>query len=188
MADYQNRTLRKYAADVAAKIAAPGGGSASALTACLGASLVSMVIRYTIGKSAYARYDNDLRKMLIVSEKLREQFMNLVDRDVVAYQSKNMREALRIPFMICRLSFDGIQLCRSLVTKGNKNLISDVAVAAVLLEASFASSSYTVAVNLKFLGDYKRAVAMNKELKQKARVVSAIRKKTEERVGKIIRG
>lgn len=188
MADYQNQSLRKYAADLAAKVAAPGGGSASALTACLGVSLVSMVIQYTLGKPAYAKYDDDLKKMLRVSEKLREEFMSLVDLDVEAYQSRNMRDALNIPFVICRLSFEGIKLCRPLVTRGNKNLISDVAVAAVLLEAAFTSSSYNVAINLKTLGDHKLTVAMNKELKQKVRVVSAIRHKTEADVGKIIRG
>ncbi len=188
MADYQNRSLRTYAAAVAARVAAPGGGSVSALTACLGVSLLSMVIEYTVGKSAYARYEKDLKKMLRVSEKIREQCMKLVDKDVEAYQSKDMRAALRVPLMVCRLSFEGMHVCRPLVTKGNKNLISDVAVAAILLEAAFASSVHNVAINLRMIADRSLAASIHKELKQKARVVCLIRKKTEADVGKIIRG
>ena len=57
--------------------------------------------------------------------------------------------------MVCRLCFEGIRLCPPLVTKGNVNLISDVAVAAILLEAAFSSAYYNVEINLKSLGDKK---------------------------------
>ncbi|MBU3958799.1 MAG: cyclodeaminase/cyclohydrolase family protein, partial [Candidatus Omnitrophica bacterium] len=121
------------------------------------------------------------------SEKLREQFLNLVDLDVVAYKSKNIRDALDVPFMACRLCFEGIKLCPPLIKKGNINLISDVAVAAVLLESAFTAAYFNVEINLKSLGEKKLTSSVRKELERKAKLIKKIRKQTEVEVGKIIR-
>ncbi len=185
---YRYGSLDKYLDDLAAKLPAPGGGSAAALTAALGASLISMVVNFTIGKPKYARFEKELKTILEKSEKLRQEFLRLVDLDVVAYESKNIRDTLDVPFMVCRLCSEGIRLCPPLVTKGNVNLISDVAVAAILLEAAFSSAYYNVEINLKSLGNKKLTKAIRKELTQKDKSIKRIRQETEEKVGKIIRG
>src|SRR3989338_5241017 len=102
---YQEESLKKYIEDLAAKLPAPGGGSAAAFTAAMGASLVSMLINFTIGKTKYAGFQEELKTILGKSEKLREEFLRLADLDVVAYKSKNIRDALDVPFMVCRLCF-----------------------------------------------------------------------------------
>jgi len=185
---YKDRSLKEYLDDLAAKIAAPGGGSAASLNAAMGVSLISMVINFTLGKPKYSQYEAELKKSLEKSERLRQEFLNLVDLDVVAYKSKNIRDALNVPFMLCRLSYEGIKLCPDLIKKGNVNLISDVAVAAVLLESAFVSAYFNVLINLKALNDYKLGKAMQKELIHKERLIKRVRKLTEEKVGKIIRG
>lgn len=186
--DYKESTLTKYLDDLAAKLPAPGGGSAAALTAAMAASLISMVVNFTLGKPKYAQYANELKKMLDESEKLRAEFLNLVDLDVRAYKSRNLRDALNVPFMLCRLCFEAIKLCPPLIKKGNLNLISDVAVAAIFLESAFAGAYCNVEINLKMLGDNKLSVTIRKELDQKEKRIIKIRKLTEEKVGKIIRG
>ena len=185
---YKNDTLKKYIDDLAAKLSAPGGGSAAALTASLGASLISMVVNFTLGKPKYVQYEKELKQILVKSERLREEFLNLVDLDAVAYKSKNARDALDVPFMVCRLCFEGIKLCQPLIKKGNINLISDTAVAAILLESAFSSTYFNVEINLKSLGDKKLTKAIEKELAQKEKIIKRIRQETEEKVGKIIRG
>lgn len=185
---YKDETLKKYLDDLAAKLPAPGGGSAAALTAAMGASLISMVVNFTLGKQKYAKYENELKGMLEKSEKLREEFLRLVDLDVVAYESKNIRDALDVPFMVCRLSFEGVKLCLPLIKKGNVNLISDVAVAAILLESAFASAYFNVEINLRAMNDKKLTKIIRKELMRKGRRITEIRLETEEKVGKIIRG
>jgi formiminotetrahydrofolate cyclodeaminase len=185
---YADKTLKQYLDDLAAKLPAPGGGSAAALTATLGASLISMVVNFTLGKPKYVQYEKELKQILEKSEKLREEFLNLVDLDVAVYKSKNLRDALDVPFMVCRLCFEGIKLCPSLIKKANVNLISDVGVAAVLLESAFASANFNIEINLKSLGDEKVAKSIRKELRQKRNSVKKIRLQTEEKVGKIIRG
>jgi len=185
---YKNTSIKQYLDDLAAKLPVPGGGSAAALTAGLGASLISMVVNFTLGKPKYARYEQGLKEILSKSENLREEFLNLVDLDAVAYKSKNIREALNIPFMVCRLCFEGIKLCPPLIKKGNRNLISDVSVAAVLLEGAFASAYYNVEINLKSLGDEGLTRSIRKELTRKLALMKKIRSDTEVKVGKIIGG
>jgi len=185
--NYKDESIKKYLGDLAARLPAPGGGSAAALTAGLGASLISMVVNFSIGKPKYVKSDKELKSILEKSEKLRGEFLRLMDLDAVAYQSKKIRDALNVPFMVCRLCFEGMKLCAPLVTHGNVNLISDVAIAAILLESGFASAYLNVEVNLQLLGDKKLTQAINKELAQKEKSVRKTRQETEESVGKIIR-
>jgi formiminotetrahydrofolate cyclodeaminase len=185
---YKDQSLNKYLEDLSAKLPAPGGGSAAALNAALGASLICMVVNFTLGKPKYAKYENELKDILERSEKLKNEFLDLVDRDVLAYQSKNIRDALDIPFMLCRLCSEGIKLCSQLINKSNINLISDVAVAAIFLESAFCAAYYNVEINLKSLGDKKLTKLIRKELSAKCRLIKKARLETEVKVGKIIRG
>jgi methenyltetrahydrofolate cyclohydrolase len=181
-------TLEKYSDDLAARLPAPGGGSAAACSANLGAALLSMVANFTIGKPKYAKYEAELTRILERTEKLRHEFLNLVDLDVTAYQSKDPRKAMDIPLMVCRLCYEASKLCLPLAKKGNTNLITDVAVAAVLLEAAYTSSCYNVLINLKYLNDPKLAAKVKKELASKTKNIKRIRAVTEVYVGKIIGG
>jgi len=185
---YKDGSIKQYLDDLAAKLPAPGGGSAAALNAALGISLVSMVVNFTLGKTKYAQYEEELRTILGNAEKLRNEFLNLVDLDVLAYQSKDIRQALDVPLNVCRLCFEAIKLCPPLIKKGNINLISDVAVAAILLESAFVSANFNVEINLKYLKDEKFSRETRKELTQKAKDVKKIRLETEVKVGEIIRG
>lgn len=184
---YKTESIEKYLNDLAAKLPAPGGGSAAAMSAALGASLISMVVNFTLGKPKYAQFENELKKILDESERLRLEFLDLVDKDVEAYKSKDLRNALDIPFMVCRLCSEGIKLCPSLIEKGNVNLISDVAVAAVMLEAAFSSAYFNVEINLKSIADKELSKGIRKELKVKGKLIKKLRIQTEVRVGKIIR-
>lgn len=184
---YKEETLKKYLDDLAAKLPAPGGGSAAALTAAMGASLISMVINFTLGKPKYAQYEKELKEMLSGSERLREEFLSLVDLDVIAYKSKNIRDALDVPFMIARLCFEGMKLCPPLIKKGNINLISDVGVAAALLEAAFVSAYFNVEINLRSIDDKKLIKDIRKELEHKEKLMCKFRLQMEVKVDEIIR-
>ena len=156
---YIKQPMKDYLNDLAAKLPAPGGGSAAAMDAALGICLISMVINFTLGKPKYSRYESELKDTLVKSERFKKEFSNLVDLDVIAYRSKNIKDSLNVPFILCRLCFEAIKLCPSLVIKGNRNLISDVAVAAILLESAYAAAYFNVEINLKFI--------KNTRLKQK---------------------
>lgn len=186
--EYKNQNLVKYLNDLSAKLPAPGGGSAAALNAAMGASLISMVVNFTLGKPKYSAFEGELKEILVKSDKLRNDFLEMVDLDVIAYESKDPRKALDVPFMLSRLCCQAAKLCPPLIKKGNLNLISDVAVAAVLLESAFVCACLNVEINLKSLADTKLTQAMRKELKQMSKIIFKISKNTQDSVGKIIRG
>lgn len=185
---YRDESLKKYLDDLAAKLSAPGGGSAAAMNAGMGAALISMVANFTLGNPKYAQYESELKAILGKSEKLRGEFLDLVDLDVKAYQSKNLRDALDVPLKVCRLCSEGILLCLPLIDKGNANLISDVAVAAVFLESAFSGGRFNVEINLKSLDDKESANSIRGELDLKEKSIKQIRQEAEVKIGKIIRG
>ena len=185
---YADFSLKIYLDGLAAKKPAPGGGSAAALNAALGAALISMVANFTIGKPKYAKYEKEVKDILEKSEKLRTEFLRLVDLDILAYESKDPHKAMEIPFMLCRLCFEAMKLCPPLIKKGNVNLISDVAVAVVMLESAFACGYFNVEINLKFINDKSLGNKIKRELDVKEKAIKKIRSNTEEQVGKIIRG
>ena len=185
---YKNQNLIKYLNDLSAKLAAPGGGSAAALNAAMGASLISMVVNFTLGKPKYFAFELSLKKTLAKSEKLKNDFLELVDLDVAAYNSKDARKALDVSLVLARLCCAGSKLCPQLIKEGNVNLISDVGAAAVFLESAFICACFNARVNLKSLADIKLTAKVSKELNQMYKIVRKIRKDTEDSVGKIIRG
>jgi len=186
--NYKDKSLKRYLDDLAAKLPAPGGGSAAAMNAAMGAGLISMVVNFTLGKPKYAKFEKELKSIFKNSEKLRNELLDLVDLDILAYKSKNLQEALEVPFMVCGFCFKAAKLCPPLIKKGNINLISDVAVAVILLESAFRGAYFNVEVNLKMLRDKALTKSVRKELMQKERLIKKIRIQVEEKVGKIIRG
>ncbi len=183
---YRDKTLKRYLDDLAAKRAVPGGGSAAALSAGLGVSLMGMVIRFTLGKPAYAPFQSFLIRTLALSERLRRECLRLVDQDIAAYKSGSAARSLAVPLKLGQLCLKGLQACPLLAVRSNPHLASDVAVAATLLEASCISSCYTARINLRSVGLRGRAAGIRKRLDRTITLSKKLRRDTEVSVGKII--
>lgn len=166
---YRERPLGEYLGDLAAKKAAPGGGSAAALSAAIGVGLMSMVANYTAGNPKFKDVESKVSEILKKAQAYRQRLEDLIDEDVEAYSnlSKVMKgsekdafkleaaykEAVKAPYETCKIVFDAIKLCGELVDIGNKNLITDTAIAAILLEGAFFSAKFNVYINLKYVKD-----------------------------------
>ena len=176
---YIKGPVETYLNDLAARKPAPGGGSAAALQAAIGASLMSMVANYTLGNPKYKDCEKKIAGILKKSEEARKKLQALVDADVEAYSklSKAMKgpateasasklgvmglglgdgiykEALTPPYEVCKISADCLKLCDTLAECGNKNLITDTAIAAICLEGAFFAAKYNVYINLKYIKD-----------------------------------
>jgi methenyltetrahydrofolate cyclohydrolase len=185
---YALGSLQQYLDDLSARIPAPGGGSAAALTSALGASLISMVVRYSQGKPEYASFEEELSSCLEASEKARRELLSLVDLDVSVFRDKDLSGMLQVPLSIVRLSRACIALCPRLIGKSNVRLASDLAVAAALLEAGCAAGMVNVRINLQARGDATLSGKTLDELEPIADEVARIREETEEKIGAIIRG
>ncbi len=166
---YRERPLGEYLDDLAAKKAAPGGGSAAALGAAIGVSLMSMVANYTVGNPKFKDVEAKASEILKKAQNYRQRLERLIDEDVEAYSklSKAMKEfvkdaakldaaykeAVNPPFETCKIAFDALKLCGELVNIGNSNLITDTAIAAILLEGAFFSAKFNVYINMKYIKD-----------------------------------
>ena len=160
MKPFKNYTLAEYTRVLSLKVPAPGGGSAAALTAALGAALLSMVANYSLGKTSSRTNEQKIKASLKTSEQLRKRFLQLVDLDARAYLNvvktrraaparriAARRKAAEVPLEICKLCYKAVQLSPALVRYGNKHLISDVKVALELLLAAFNAARVNVEIN-----------------------------------------
>lgn len=166
---YIDKPLREYLDDLAAKKPAPGGGSAAALAAATGVSLMSMVANYTVGNPKYKSVEAKVSDILIRLDQYGSDLKRLIDEDVQAYEKLSgaikesekgspkldaaYKAAVEPPFEICKIASDALKLCAALVECGNKNLITDTAIAAILLEGAFFSGKFNVYINLKYIKD-----------------------------------
>jgi methenyltetrahydrofolate cyclohydrolase len=183
---YRTQSLKRYLDDLSAKIPAPGGGSSAAVCAAMAAALQSMVIRFTLGKPQYAKHQKQLQKLLRCVEKLRQELLILVDDDVTAYKSKNMNKALQVPLKVCQLSSLGMSLCPVLAHKGNRNILSDCLIAAVLFEAAFTSAAATVKVNLPYIQDKRVSLRTRNYIATTAGKVRRLRTNVEATIGRTL--
>ncbi len=166
---YIDKTLKEYFDDLAARKPAPGGGSASAAVAAAGTSLVAMVANFTIGRPEYKKVENKVAGILSEIRKFDSKLRSLIDEDVSAYKKLAgslkgaagdeaalealYKGALRPPFTVCEITGKCMKLCRALAECGNKNLVTDTAIAAILFEAAFFSAKFNVYINLKYVKD-----------------------------------
>ena len=166
---YIDRPLSEYLDDLASKKPTPGGGSAAALTASIGTSLLSMVANFSIGKPEYKDVECNVAGILLEAQKFDSELRALIDADIDAYKKLVLalkethndsarldefyKSALESPFLVCKISNKCIKLCRDLAEFGNKNLITDTAIAVTLFDASFLAARFNVYVNLKNISD-----------------------------------
>jgi methenyltetrahydrofolate cyclohydrolase len=177
---YLNGPIKEYLSDLAAKKPAPGGGSAAALTAAIGVGLMSMVANYTVNNPKYKDVAERAAIILSRTEVARIELETFIDKDVESYSNLSnvlkvsgndsakveaaYKEAVRVPFDICMISAECLKLCDDLAECGNKNLITDTAIAAILLEGAFFSAKFNVYVNLKCLKDIDFVGEVHKKL------------------------
>ena len=189
---YIKGSIETYLNDLAARKPAPGGGSAAALNAAIGAGLMSMVAGYTDGA----------QEILKKTEGARKRLQALVDADIEAYGklSKAMKEckgpakldsffrgAAKPPYEVCKISAECLELCEELVGRANKNLITDVAIAAICLEGAFFAAKYNVYINLKYIKDMDFIGEMHKVLQPLEEELPKLKEDILERCEEVIR-
>jgi len=162
--------------ELASSAPAPGGGSAAALVAAIGAALVSMVGNLTVGKKKYVHVQDDIQRILAQSEALRLKCVDLLEKDVSAYTqvtkaykmprdteeqkkagSAAIQEALKhataVPMELAEACVEILNLCPESAEKGNVRAISDVGVGALAAEAALRSAALNVLINLGSIKD-----------------------------------
>src|SRR5204862_8218748 len=99
-------TLDSWLDQLASPEPTPGGGSAAALAGALGAALLAMVGRLTVGRKAYAAVDGEFRELTVKADALRGDLRRLVDEDAAAFNA--VSTAYKLP-----KSTDGERVART---------------------------------------------------------------------------
>lgn len=178
--------VAEFGAVLASEGTAPGGGSAAALAGALGAALVAMVARLTVGRSRYARHDAEMGALRDAADGLRATLLEMVDADTRAYQEvmtayqmpketasqvarrtgavqTALRHAAEAPLEAAGLCLEALELAAAAAAHGNRNASSDAAVGALLAHAGLRSATLNVRTNLALIRDqHYREVALRR--------------------------
>jgi len=196
--------------EIAAPTPTPGGGSAAAYTAAIGAGLVAMVAGLTIGKKKYAEVKAEMQAIRVHAENLRKELTLAVDDDAGAFEAvmgalrlpkesedeKSARtasiqratlNAAHVPLHVAEDSLKVMELALRCVESGNVNAISDAASAAALAKAGLTTAGYNVRINVAGLDDPlagEKFLAPLKELEAQAvEIEKSIRERLQDRGG-----
>ena len=175
-----NQKIEDFIIDLASDKPAPGGGAVSAIVASLSGALSSMVYNLTIGKKVYDELSEDDKELLAENiEEAKGFYMEALrfakkDKDTfnalmktyklpkeTEEEKKRKKHEIQkkiLECMIVPLSLAEESLCfyKNIIfaaEKGNKNLVSDAAIAAIMLHSSIEASIINVKVNLNFIKD-----------------------------------
>jgi methenyltetrahydrofolate cyclohydrolase len=166
--DYLNR--------LASDAPVPGGGSAAAIVASLGAALVAMVARITANSPKFAQSAEAARGLALRADNLRRHLDDARLRDEQAFaavveaqalpkrtdEDKAARtaalqtalfEAAQAPLFCATLILDGLELAKAVAELGNTGLASDAGCAGEFGIAALRACAYNVRVNHLYLRD-----------------------------------
>lgn len=179
--------VKEFLAQTAANTPVPGGGSIAALSAGASAALMEMVANLTIGKKGYEEATEKMQEIAKEASELREGFIADIDRDSDAFNevmaafklSKTTEEEIAkrkqaiqdatkgaaiVPLEVARKAFNMMEIIAVVVEKGNKNAVTDGAVAAMLARTAVLSALYNVKINLGSIKDTDFVEKVSKEV------------------------
>ncbi len=171
-------SCKDFAHELASKKPVPGGGGAASLTAALGAALNTMVVNYTTGKKKFIAYEEKYRDIIRRGEILRDNLIELVDKDAENFEplskayalpetteeekrekeevmQKCLKMACTAPMEILEFTYDSILLHNELVDISSKTMISDIGVGVQCLKSALFSGYLNILINIKSISDKK---------------------------------
>ena len=170
----------QFLSELSSNAPVPGGGGASAAVGAFAAALGMMVTNLTIGKKKYADYEEEVKAVRDRLEGLRDQLIDLVDGDAVAFEPLSkaysipkddperdtimenaLYEASVVPMSIMETVLAAAKELEVLVEKGSKLAVSDVGVGILFAQAAIEGASLNVYINTKSMKDCERAAALD---------------------------
>lgn len=173
-----DESIKQFLEELGSDLSAPGGGSVAGLIAALSAALNSMVYSLTVGKKSYMGLEDDEKEIinkfqkesleftarsLELMEEDRENFLKLMDCYKLPKDSEEEKKArtlaikentiksMQAPLVLARESLEFYENLKIMAKYGNKMLLSDLAISAILLHSAIESSIVNVKVNLNSL-------------------------------------
>jgi glutamate formiminotransferase/formiminotetrahydrofolate cyclodeaminase len=169
-------TVRSFVELVGARTSAPGGGSASALIAAVGAALGAMVGWMTYGKRRFEAMDATMRRLIPPLHQAMKDLLPMIDRDTRAFDGymeamglpkdtdeekaarhramqDGLKAAVQVPLEVMRIADRAWEPMVEMAAHGNIASRSDLEVGAKALETGLWGASRNVAINLPGIED-----------------------------------
>ena len=169
-------SIKDFLEKVASDTPLPAGGSVTALTAALGASLSEMAARRTIGRKGYESVQTEMMSAAKKAAEYRKMLIRHIDNDVEAYSEvmnayqlpktteedkeyrkqaieTGLKKAADIPLQVARCSSELMNLAQLIAQKGNRNCAPDAQVGAMIAKAAALAALHNVHINLKSVTD-----------------------------------
>jgi formiminotetrahydrofolate cyclodeaminase len=187
-----DESISQFLEELGSDLSAPGGGSVAGLVAALSGALNSMVYSLTVGKKKYLnlqdsekeiinKFEKESKEFTLRSVELmeedRDNFLKLMDcyklpKDTEEEKEKrasaikeNTIKSMEAPLILARQSLGFYENLKIMAKYGNKMLLSDLAISAILLNSAIESSIVNVKVNLNGLRGEEFFSRIDNELK-----------------------
>ena len=163
MTSVRDQTVGQYLTALASTAAVPGGGSAAALAAALGAALLSMVAKLSARKAKTNEDGAVLTGLVPELDQLAARLLELSQDDITAYraviearksgaQSEAMarayERAAEVPLEAASVASRAIAILPEVSRRAWEMTASDLAVGSELLQTGLSGSLGNVAINL----------------------------------------
>jgi len=188
---------------------APGGGSVAALSGALGAELISMVCKLSIGKKNYEQFHDQLSEALQRADALANSLLGRIDLDTEAFNDvmaafkmpkepeearkarsdaiqRGYKQAVQSPLGIARECLTVLRTAEKMLGKSNANALSDLGVASLQAHAGLEGAIMNVKINIPSIKDEKFVTETSSEISRLLEEGGALRDKIYEYVSKNI--
>ena len=200
---FRDLTLAEFGEKLASEDPVPGGGSASAASASLAASLVAMVATLSQNRPKYAEHAALHEMAIPAARRLVDELFDLADEDAAAYAAcafalklpreafadKEFREqqikataqvAAEVPLRCVERCREVLVLAEALAGRSNVNASSDLRVAALLAEAAGHGAAENVLVNIPLIGENEWTRAAEHRVRQLLEEISNLKDRVHE--------
>ncbi len=187
-------SVREFIEEVTSRSSAPGGGSASAAIAAIGAGLGSMVAKLTLGVRKFENLDARMRELVPPLHHAANGLIPMIDADTEAFNDyiealrlpektkaekqvkqeklqQGLKKAIDIPLTTMKLGDDAWDAMIEIAKYGNLASRSDVEVGAKALETGIWGAYKNVVINMADITDgvyKKQTLALAEDMKKRA--------------------